>query len=195
MRLCAFTRVNFMPSLNILRWETLKKKTSKEGAIYIVVRIWFDIIPFKPAETVMSRFERNYVSVWQLVARSSIITNGERPFQTSAPSSTETSATMSTSATITETTTDAIWMSQLQRTMLPQLLFVCCSCGCQHCGVLSIRSGNDTSSSMLIVDFKRWASDLCSFIVWYNEQKSNVPPFLSLGLSFKYLWEDGSKLG
>ena len=59
MRLCAFTRVNFMPSLNILRWGALKKKTSKEGAIYIVIRIWFDIIPFKPAETVISRFERN----------------------------------------------------------------------------------------------------------------------------------------
>ena len=38
---------------------------------------------------------------------------------------------------------------------LPQLLFVCCDCDCEHCGVLSIRSGNDTSSSMLIVDFKR----------------------------------------
>ena len=37
MRLCAFTRVNFMPSLNILRCGDLKKKTSKEGAIYIRV--------------------------------------------------------------------------------------------------------------------------------------------------------------
>ena len=40
----------------------------------------------------MSRFERNHVSVWQLVARGSITTNVERPLQTSARSSTETRA-------------------------------------------------------------------------------------------------------